>query len=264
MGSDYGWSNSRNLGKSQLGGVIFGTKKTTINECLSKQLFERTLFGIFKAASSGQMNTDPYAWNTDGSQRTPYPAQVQIRVKLQCKPLTENQFKPIISDNYYAQNLFWRLNNNSLSGMVPESLSQVEGLILVYVTSPVPIANLYKNNHRKPFTLWAKFYQSLPSDKTQHLAIALGTSLSGIFVITLIVALLIWWRYRKNQQIFFDVNGMLSPLRIIREIKQLKTLRDQLAANMGSQDEAQQAMLEKYQNRGTYEDFKEGIGSLEK
>ncbi|KAI3752738.1 hypothetical protein L2E82_24774 [Cichorium intybus] len=29
--------------------------------------------------------------------------------------------------------------------MVPESLSQVEGLILVYVTSPVPIANLHKN-----------------------------------------------------------------------------------------------------------------------
>ncbi|KAI3781532.1 hypothetical protein L2E82_11549 [Cichorium intybus] len=132
MGSDYGWSSSRNLGKSQLGGVIFGTKKTTINECLSKQLFglpnqhfvyvkkidpglplflfnytDRTLFGIFEAASSGQMNIDPYAWNTDGSQRTPYPAQVQIRVKLQCKPLTENQFKPIISDNYYAQNLFW-------------------------------------------------------------------------------------------------------------------------------------------------------------
>ncbi|KAI3699592.1 hypothetical protein L2E82_44012 [Cichorium intybus] len=137
MGSDYGWSNSRNLGKSQLGGVIFGTKKTTINECLSKQLFglpnqdfvyvkkidpglplflfnytERTLFGIFKAASSGQMNIDPYTWNTDGSQRTPYPAQLKAILKP-----------------FFMQDR--RLNNNSLSGTVPESLSQVEGLILV-------------------------------------------------------------------------------------------------------------------------------------
>ncbi|KAI3752739.1 hypothetical protein L2E82_24775 [Cichorium intybus] len=38
---------------------------------------DRTLFGMFEAASSGEMNIDPYAWNTDGSQRTPYPAQVQ-------------------------------------------------------------------------------------------------------------------------------------------------------------------------------------------
>lgn len=132
MGSDHGWSNTRDLGKSQLGGVIFGAKKTTFNECLSRQLFglpsqhfmyvkkidpgvplflfnytDRTLHGIFEAASSGKMNIDPYAWTSDGSQRTPYPAQVQIRVKLQCRALNENQFKPIIIDNYYSQNLFW-------------------------------------------------------------------------------------------------------------------------------------------------------------
>lgn len=132
MGSDHGWPNTRDLGKNQLGGVIFGTKKTTFNECLSRQLFglpsqhlmyvkkidpglplflfnytDRTLHGIFEAASSGQMNIDPYAWTSDGSQRTPYPAQVQIRVKLQCRALTENQFKPIIIDNYYSQNHFW-------------------------------------------------------------------------------------------------------------------------------------------------------------
>ncbi|KAI3790913.1 hypothetical protein L2E82_04339 [Cichorium intybus] len=48
--------------------------------------------------------------------------------------------------------------------------------------------------------------------------------------------------------------GMKPPrVALIHEIKQLKTLRDELATNMGSQDEAQQAMLEKYPNRGTYE-----------
>ncbi|GJY45813.1 development/cell death domain-containing protein [Tanacetum coccineum] len=132
MDPDYGVSNARGLGKDQLGGVIFGTNKTTINECLSKQLFglpgshfgyvknikpdlplflfnytDRTLHGIFEAASSGQMNIDPYAWISEGSQRTQYSAQVRIRVKLHGKVLIENQFKPILVDNYYTQHRFW-------------------------------------------------------------------------------------------------------------------------------------------------------------
>ncbi|KVI03272.1 Development/cell death domain-containing protein [Cynara cardunculus var. scolymus] len=130
--SNHDWSSTRNLGKSHLGGVIFGTKNTTINECLSKQLFglpnqhfvyvekigpglplflfnytDRKLHGIFEAASHGQKNIDPYSWTSDGLQRTPYPAQVQVRIRSQCQPLTENQFKPIIVDNYYTQNHFW-------------------------------------------------------------------------------------------------------------------------------------------------------------
>ncbi|GKA64108.1 development/cell death domain-containing protein [Tanacetum coccineum] len=132
MDPDYGVSNARGLGKDQLGGVIFGTNKTTINECLSKQLFglpgshfgyvknikpdlplflfnytDRTLHGIFEAASSGQMNIDPYAWISEGSQRTKFPAQVRIHVKLHGKVLIENQFKPILVDNYYTQHRFW-------------------------------------------------------------------------------------------------------------------------------------------------------------
>ncbi|KAI3705628.1 hypothetical protein L1987_75867 [Smallanthus sonchifolius] len=113
MGSYYGSSSTRGLWKRHLGGVIFGSNETTINECLCKKLFgqflfgKRTLLGIFEAASSGQMNIDPCAWTCEGSQKTLYPAQVQIRVKLQCKVLTENQFKPIIIDNYYTSNHLW-------------------------------------------------------------------------------------------------------------------------------------------------------------
>ncbi|KAL8263678.1 hypothetical protein R6Q59_021808 [Mikania micrantha] len=132
MGSYHGSSSARGLSKTQLGGVIFGANKTTINECFQKKLFglpgphfgyvrkiepglplflfnytDRTLLGIFEAASPGQMNIDPHAWTCEGSQKTPYPAQVQIRVKFQCKMLTENQFKPIIVSNYYTSNHFW-------------------------------------------------------------------------------------------------------------------------------------------------------------
>ncbi|KAG5531943.1 hypothetical protein RHGRI_026523 [Rhododendron griersonianum] len=104
--------NYRKLGKRHLGGVIFGCKSSTIKECLFKQLFGQLstiqkLHGIFEAASPGHMNLNPYAWTTDGSERTVFPAQVQIRLGLRCHPLSEEQFKSIISDNYYTTNHFW-------------------------------------------------------------------------------------------------------------------------------------------------------------
>ncbi|XP_009373092.1 uncharacterized protein LOC103962148 [Pyrus x bretschneideri] len=125
-------ASMRNLGKNHLGGVVFGCTKTTMEECLSKQLFglpgahfsyvknitpglllflfnfsDRKLHGIFEAASCGQMNINPYGWTTDGSEKTQFPAQVQIRVRLQCRPVLESQFKPILVDNYYSQCHFW-------------------------------------------------------------------------------------------------------------------------------------------------------------
>ncbi|GER37935.1 kelch repeat-containing family protein [Striga asiatica] len=130
MASNVKWA--RNLNKSQLGGVIFGCTQSTMKECLANQLFglpahhfsyvkniepglplflfdysERKLHGIYEAASSGKMGIDSYAWTADGSDRTKYPAQVQIRLRLQCQALPEYQFKPIIVDNYYSQSHFW-------------------------------------------------------------------------------------------------------------------------------------------------------------
>ncbi|KAL3753522.1 hypothetical protein ACJRO7_000859 [Eucalyptus globulus] len=122
----------RNLGKNNLGGVIFGCKDNTMKECLSKQIFglpsshiayvnhiepglplflfnysDRKLHGIFEAASRGQMNIDPYCFSTDVLEKTPYPAQVQIHIRMQCQPLPEDQFKRIIVDNYHTSNHFW-------------------------------------------------------------------------------------------------------------------------------------------------------------
>lgn len=50
-----------------------------INPGLTLFLFnysDRKLHGIFEAASPGQMNINPYGWTPDGSELTPYPAQV--------------------------------------------------------------------------------------------------------------------------------------------------------------------------------------------
>ncbi|CAN0927887.1 Kelch-like protein 5 [Linum grandiflorum] len=122
----------RNIPKAALGGVIFGCSKFTIAECLQKQLFglpgphiayvknidpglplflfnysDKKLHGIFEAVCPGQMNIDPYGWSNNGSEKTQYPAQVQIHVKQQCQPMHEGQFKPIIADNYFNDRHFY-------------------------------------------------------------------------------------------------------------------------------------------------------------
>lgn len=43
--------------------------------------------------------------------------------------------------------------------------------------------------------------------KSHRVAIAFGASFGAALLIIIIVGLLVWWRYRRNQQIFFDVNG---------------------------------------------------------
>ncbi|XP_077214157.1 influenza virus NS1A-binding protein [Tasmannia lanceolata] len=143
--------SARNLRKSDLGGVIFGCKNYTMNECLSNQLFglpaphfsyvknigpglplflfnytDRKLHGIYESASTGQMNINPYGWTTDGSDRTSYPAQVRIRIQTQCKPLVENQFFPVIADNFYTPSHFWFELDHA----------QVAGLMSLFMSAP--------------------------------------------------------------------------------------------------------------------------------
>ncbi|KAF3779530.1 B2 protein [Nymphaea thermarum] len=118
-----------------------------MKECLSKQLFglpashfsyvrniqtglplflfsynERILHGIYEAAGPGQMNIDPYAWTDGGIEKTKYPAQVHIRVRLECHPLSESQFRGILSKNYYSSTKFYfKLDH-----------AQVDSLILLF------------------------------------------------------------------------------------------------------------------------------------
>ncbi|XP_057524691.1 uncharacterized protein LOC130804316 [Amaranthus tricolor] len=125
---------ARNLRKNDLGAVIFGCKHSTFNECNSKLLFglpsfhikyvqnvsvgmplflfnysDRKLHGIYEATSHGQMYLDEFAWSLDGEEVTMFPAQVQVKVRMQCRPLAEEQFKPIIAKNYnsHEPNHFW-------------------------------------------------------------------------------------------------------------------------------------------------------------
>ncbi|KAI3748885.1 hypothetical protein L6452_12298 [Arctium lappa] len=143
---------ARNMRKTDLAAVILGCTHNTINECLSNKLFglpalhysyikniteglplflfnysDRKLHGIFEAASHGQMNIDRYAWVADGDGYTSYPAQVRVCVRLQCHPLSENQFQPIIANNYYDnKHFYFELDND-----------QTNKLIALFQSSPV-------------------------------------------------------------------------------------------------------------------------------
>ncbi|KAK1409389.1 hypothetical protein QVD17_35915 [Tagetes erecta] len=159
---------ARNLRKTDLGAVIFGTTHNTINECLSRQLFglpeghysyiknikqglmvflfnysDRYLHGIFEAASPGQLNIDQYAWVTDGDDTgyTRYPAQVKIHVRRLCHPLSEEQFQPVIAHNYYESKHFhFELDHD-----------QTKQLVSLFTSSPAIS------------TKWRNLYSSLPA-----------------------------------------------------------------------------------------------------
>ncbi|KAI3830701.1 hypothetical protein MKX03_009902 [Papaver bracteatum] len=123
---------ARNLRTDELGGVILGCTRHTMNECLTNKIFglpafhilyikkikpglplflfnysDRKMHGIFEAASNGEMNINPYGWSEDGKEPTKYPAQVRISVRKQCKSLLEDQYKPVLIDNYYTEHHFW-------------------------------------------------------------------------------------------------------------------------------------------------------------
>ncbi|XP_024993810.1 protein NSP-INTERACTING KINASE 3-like isoform X2 [Cynara cardunculus var. scolymus] len=165
----------------------------------------------------------------------PITAAIGKLQKLQTLDLSGNIFSGQLPSSLGdLKNLnFLRLNNNSLTGTVPESLSEVGGLTLVDVSynnlsGPLPklsartfriignpllcdqnSANNCSNIYPEPLSFAPDGFTDQPSstDKTHHLAVALGTSFGAAFLVILVVAMLIWWRYRKNQQIFFDVNA---------------------------------------------------------
>jgi len=40
-----------------------------------------------------------------------------------------------------------------------------------------------------------------------HVALAFAASFSAAFFVFFTSGMFLWWRYRRNKQIFFDVNG---------------------------------------------------------
>ncbi|KAK9108121.1 hypothetical protein Syun_024132 [Stephania yunnanensis] len=128
-----------------------------------------------------------------------------------------------------------RLNNNSLTGPCPDSLSKIEGLTLVDLSFnnlsgalPKISARTFKimgnplicnseNNCSAVSPEPLLFPPDGMRDQSQsgggrshRVAIALASSVGSVCVVLIIIGFL-WWRYRHNQQIFFDINDQYDP-----------------------------------------------------
>ncbi|XP_057494037.1 protein NSP-INTERACTING KINASE 3-like [Actinidia eriantha] len=165
----------------------------------------------------------------------PIPAAIGRLEKLHTLDLSSNKFSgemPVSLGELKNLN-YLRLNNNSLAGPIPESLSKIEGLTLVdlsfnNLSSPVPkiSARTFKitgnplicghsldNNCSAVFPEPLAFppAQTESGTKNHRMAVAFGASFGAAFLIIVVIGSLVWWRYRHNQQIFFDVNDQYDP-----------------------------------------------------
>ncbi|KAJ7943672.1 Protein NSP-INTERACTING KINASE 3 [Quillaja saponaria] len=169
----------------------------------------------------------------------PIPATIGKLEKLQTLDLSNNTFRGDIPSSLgNLKNLnYLRLNNNSLTGSCPESLSNIEGLTLVdlsynnltgslpkissrtfkIIGNPLICGPKADNNCSSVFPEPLSFSpealkdQSASGMKGHRVAIAFGASFGAAFFIIVFLVVLIWWRYRHNQQIFFDVNDQYDP-----------------------------------------------------
>ncbi|XLR64894.1 hypothetical protein S83_015566 [Arachis hypogaea] len=165
------------------------------------------------------------------------PTAIGSLEKLQTLDLSNNDFSGEIPNSLGGlKNLnYLRLNNNSLTGPCPQSLSNIEGLTLVdlsynnlsgslpripartlkIVGNPLICGPKSNNCSTLPeplsFPPDALRAQSDGSKKSHHVAIAFSASFGAAFIFVIIIVFLVWWRYRHNKQIFFDVNEQYDP-----------------------------------------------------
>ncbi|KAK6922253.1 Protein kinase domain [Dillenia turbinata] len=169
----------------------------------------------------------------------PIPEAIGRLEKLETLDLSNNKFTGEIPGSLGdLKNLnYLRLNNNSLTGPCPQSLSKVEGLTLLDISFnnlsgslPKISARTFKiignplicgmssaNNCSSvspeplSFPPDALDGQSDSGSKGHQLVVALSASFGAVLTVIVLLGLFIWWRYRHNQQIFFDVNDQYDP-----------------------------------------------------
>ncbi|CAN0923966.1 Protein NSP-INTERACTING KINASE 3 [Linum grandiflorum] len=163
----------------------------------------------------------------------PIPSSIGKLEKLQTLDLSNNSFYGEIPASLGDLKMlnYLRLNNNSLTGPCPQSLSNIQALVdlsfnnlsgslpkisartFKVVGNPLLCGLKAANNCSAVFPEPLSLPPEADSDSTKshHVAVAFGASFGGAFSIILIVGILIWWRYRHNKQIFFDVNEQYDP-----------------------------------------------------
>lgn len=176
----------------------------------------------------------------------PIPADIGKLDKLQTLDLSNNKFSGGIPSSVGdLKNLnYLRLNNNSFSGPCPESLSNIHSLTLVdlsynnlsgslpkisartfkFVGNPAICGPYSRSNCSAlspeliPFTPYAPD-QSHSGTRNHHFAIILGLTIGSVSLVIFVLGLILWWRYRHNKQIFFDVNEQYDTTIFLGHLK---------------------------------------------
>lgn len=165
----------------------------------------------------------------------PIPSEIGRLQKLDTIDLSNNNFTGQIPDtlSHMKSLQYLRLDNNSLSGAIPSSLANMTWLAFLdlsynNLSGPVPrmpaktfdvVGNPLICATGKEPVCFGTMATTLPfaSNNSQNsqpggrprshkIALAFASSLGCICLLIIGFGFILWWRYRHNQQIFFDVN----------------------------------------------------------
>ncbi|KAL8137790.1 hypothetical protein V2J09_003791 [Rumex salicifolius] len=167
------------------------------------------------------------------------PTEIGKLKKLQTLDLSNNVFDGVIPISFGdLTNLsYLRLNNNSLTGPCPDSLSKIQGLTLVDLSFNNLSGSLPKISARtfkiignpsicgassankcsiispEPLNFPPDTLGAQPSSgaKNHRAAIAFGAGIGVALSFIAVIGLAFWWCYRRNHQVFFDVNDPYDP-----------------------------------------------------
>ncbi|KAH9625058.1 hypothetical protein KSS87_010548 [Heliosperma pusillum] len=164
------------------------------------------------------------------------PAAIGKLSKIQTLDLSDNLFiGEIPTPLSHLENLHYlRLRNNSLSGEIPPGFANITQLTFIdlsynNLSGPVPrfqtktfsvVGNpqicatagekICNGTAQLPLSFDVNnSSSSQPSRKLEghtKLALALGSSLACVGLLISVFGLLLWWKYKHNRQLFFDVN----------------------------------------------------------
>ncbi|KAK2663132.1 hypothetical protein Ddye_001706 [Dipteronia dyeriana] len=163
----------------------------------------------------------------------PIPSEIGSLAKLQTLDLSYNLFTGEIPSSLgrLRSLKYMRLNNNSLSRAIPMPLANMTQLAFLdlsfnNLSGPVPrfpakTYNIVGNplicatgsepdcygTQLMPMSMNLNSSQNIPSGRprSHRISLVFGLSVGCLSLIVLVFGLAMWWRQRRNQQMFFDV-----------------------------------------------------------
>ncbi|KAK3041821.1 hypothetical protein RJ639_000337 [Escallonia herrerae] len=143
------------------------------------------------------------------------PAAIGRLEKLQTLDLSSNKFiGEIPSPLGDLNNLnYLDLSFNNLSGSLPKVSARTFKIIGNPLICGLNSANNCSVVSPEPLSFPPDGVraQSASGRRSHRVAIAFGASFGAAFLLVIVIGLLVWLRYRHNQQIFFDVNDQYDP-----------------------------------------------------